>query len=935
MTLNYATLREHALRKDLNSSRSFRGGSESRRLSGAARVLPTISDIRTMGNSRPNSAANGFKGFRPISSQLKAAAEVGKISASSIYSQQQLMSMRFPKMDKCYEDMARENQLQMLSGKEDSGVFRRTPKSRMNALALNERLDQLLIDMRVKMADEAVLSIARVEDGGQGGPEEANDESTAIGKKKEVSLELPHVFVNTKVYDVVLADFLAQATSKLERLHHELHRTKAQPTAPPRELEAPPADVEESIIQEEPVSEAPFELRDEPVIASATWAHAPPRARSPADVVVKEVYVGNEPQPEAPVSYNIGGSSSYTEAVPATVVNQTINQVVINHTTTERGGKQSTAEGNGEHDGKVTREQMLGSHSAIEREVESEEVPAETGTAKDTQTEEKVVTTNESNEKEAKVIAKSTEGAATATSKSTSKSNSVLTVSTRTLDRKTSGNAFQTGATNDTSDRIGMLEAEVAREAAEILELRAMLKSKTSTVAEKRRASLQIEEHEANQSSERHSSDHSVVVVDRDSGGGSGKGAGGGGGGGGSGGQNRRASTEETKTRTKLVLVPFHSKSHHDKETDGGGGESSATQEDKSRSTTSAVVESMGGEKGAHSKSSGGDGRDTHDDTHDSSKKDSKKGKKKRRESRSERASVESKDGQTQTDPGGYAGGGEGANGDGGGSMGKSKKRGGGGGGGSSSVGMAGAPNAPKKVQGLSKRKGYNKKGTKKSLINTCALIANIYEAMVQALVIDDRIGEKEHEDFPDFISNYLLTRFGVKKMAMGHMRDLITSVQAHRSVNLRCEMFAVLCGIEKKGKKGDKGKEDAGVLSLEYEKRRTIFFFQLLRKIIGCSQQSEMAKDKKSQQEKKKKKGESQAKIPDPKKGEIASRYSAVEDVLVQHSDVMMAVKLTFQAHCTETMLAEVETLTEAVEADKHNRKRCDLDKVRADSCW
>jgi hypothetical protein len=79
-------------------------------------------------------------GFRPISAQLKAAAEVANISVSSIYSQQQLMSMRFPKMGKNFEDMARENQQRML-GSEDSGVFRRTAASRTSALALNERLD--------------------------------------------------------------------------------------------------------------------------------------------------------------------------------------------------------------------------------------------------------------------------------------------------------------------------------------------------------------------------------------------------------------------------------------------------------------------------------------------------------------------------------------------------------------------------------------------------------------------------------------------------------------------------------------------------------------------------------------------------------------------------------------------------------------------------
>jgi hypothetical protein len=79
----------------------------------------------------------------------------------------------------------------------------RTHASRSRALELNELLDNLLYDMRGEFG-------AR----------------TKVNKDRKV--ELPEFFLNTRVYDVVLADFLAAATSKLQRLHLEIHRIQVR-----------------------------------------------------------------------------------------------------------------------------------------------------------------------------------------------------------------------------------------------------------------------------------------------------------------------------------------------------------------------------------------------------------------------------------------------------------------------------------------------------------------------------------------------------------------------------------------------------------------------------------------------------------------------------------------------------------------------------------
>ena len=102
---------------------------------------------------------------------------------------------KFPALDKKY---------QVNQG--NSSSMHRTHASRSRASEPNEQLNNMLYDVRGEFGSRAKVSM----------PVSSGDRQ----------LELPEFFLNTRVYDAVLADFLAAATAKLQRLHHEIHRIK-------------------------------------------------------------------------------------------------------------------------------------------------------------------------------------------------------------------------------------------------------------------------------------------------------------------------------------------------------------------------------------------------------------------------------------------------------------------------------------------------------------------------------------------------------------------------------------------------------------------------------------------------------------------------------------------------------------------------------------
>jgi len=68
---------------------------------------------------------------------------------------------------------------------------------------------------------------------------------------------------------------------------------------------------------------------------------------------------------------------------------------------------------------------------------------------------------------------------------------------------------------------------------------------------------------------------------------------------------------------------------------------------------------------------------------------------------------------------------------------------------------------------------------------------------------------------------------------------------------------------------------------------------------------------------------------IPDPKKGEIASKYAPIDNVCVYLSEVQLSVKKWFCEKSSEEMNHEMDKLSNDADADKHGRKQIDLDRV------
>ena len=186
---------------------------------------------------------------------------------------------------------------------------------------------------------------------------------------------------------------------------------------------------------------------------------------------------------------------------------------------------------------------------------------------------------------------------------------------------------------------------------------------------------------------------------------------------------------------------------------------------------------------------------------------------------------------------------------------------------------------------GVSQMKGMKKRGTVMPLINTCQLIANIYDAKIQAEAVDKRVGN-EPQEFSKFCETFLIMRFGLKTVATKQLRNLVASVQCYAPDNVRCWQFAQLAGITV-----DEGQQ--------YWPQAASFFFKLLNNIV-------------------------------PTKNEVSVRLAPIEDVHMLKEKVTDTMKTFFKQSVYDGFKMGLDELADEVHACKKTQKpNVDVDKA------
>ena len=206
---------------------------------------------------------------------------------------------------------------------------------------------------------------------------------------------------------------------------------------------------------------------------------------------------------------------------------------------------------------------------------------------------------------------------------------------------------------------------------------------------------------------------------------------------------------------------------------------------------------------------------------------------------------------------------------------------------------------------GVSDMKGMRKAGTAQPLINTCALIANIYDAKIEAELVDARTGN-EPQEFSKFCETFLLMRFGLKTVARKQLRNLVSSVQAHAADNLRCWQFAQLAGIHVPDcVHGARAAAAAAGGHGEYEQayfpQAASFYLRLLSAVFSHARH------------------------------EVAARFAPLEGVLVDKAEVVAAAHACFTPTVFEAHLrgALDEIAAEAAVDKKTGHQNVDIDRV------
>lgn len=75
------------------------------------------------------------------------------------------------------------------------------------------------------------------------------------------------------------------------------------------------------------------------------------------------------------------------------------------------------------------------------------------------------------------------------------------------------------------------------------------------------------------------------------------------------------------------------------------------------------------------------------------------------------------------------------------------------------------------------------------------ALVGDIYEKKVQSDDIDDKM-QNHRMPIPEYIRDYMITKYGLKSIALGNLHAFVQATIKHASQDLRIQDFGVMSGI-------------------------------------------------------------------------------------------------------------------------------------------
>ena len=142
---------------------------------------------------------------------------------------------------------------------------------------------------------------------------------------------------------------------------------------------------------------------------------------------------------------------------------------------------------------------------------------------------------------------------------------------------------------------------------------------------------------------------------------------------------------------------------------------------------------------------------------------------------------------------------------------------------------------------------------------------------------MDARTGT-EPQEFSKFCETFLVMRFGLKTVATKQLRNLVASVQAYASNNVRCWQFAQLSGITV-----DKGQQ--------YFPQAASFFFKLLAGIMET-------------------------------KNEVSVRFAPVDNVHMLKDKIVDSAKAAFKPSVYDSFAPKLDALASAVEVCKKTKQ-------------